>query len=580
MASPIRQHPDGSKRHEHAHQQRLVRHRVQHRAEWAAAAPVGRASRRRRPTRAAIANRPKASAVCCRSTSHTASGTAQSRPKVMILGRFTTSCVPRTLVTAPCAPVPSPPLSGPVIPGYYRIWNAPSQDPCHDRDPSPATASPIATPAESDYRDAGVDIAAAATRWWTASSRSPRATSPPAGVMGGLGGFGALFDLRAAGFCDPVLVSTTDGVGTKLKIAIDTGRHDTVGIDLVAMCVNDLVVQGAEPLFFLDYFATGALSVDQAAPRRRRHRHRLLPSAACALVGGETAEMPGLYAAGDYDLAGFSVGAAERDALLPGRRHARRRRTRPGQQWPCTATASPSCAASSRSVTWGWDAPAPWAPGETLGQALMQPTRIYVKPMLALHRAGRAAGGAHITGGGLPGNVPRMLPEGACATLDAGTWPLPPVFGWLARTGKVPADEMLRGVQLRHRHGAGRQRRRRRNGRADRAWRGGIPDRPHRVHRRCGGGTGGHPGRLAGVTPARVGRPDQRPRQQSRRAAGRGRRARLPRPNRTRAVQPPRCGRPGARGPTRRDGALCRPPPILARPCRARGCDPCGAGAQ
>ena len=290
------------------------------------------------------------------------------------------------------------------------------------------------------YRDAGVDIAAGDALVDRIKPMA-RATSR-AGVMGGLGGFGALFDLRAAGFRDPVLVSTTDGVGTKLKIAIDTGRHDAVGIDLVAMCVNDLVVQGAEPLFFLDYFATGALSVDQAA-RVIAGIAEGCHQAGCALVGGETAEMPGLYAAGDYDLAGFSVGAAERDALLPA-----------GVTLGDAVLGLASSGVHSNGFSLvrrivevsglTWDAPAPWAPGESLGGLLMRPTRIYVKPMLALHRAGLLRAAAHITGGGLPGNVPRMLPDGTHAALDAGAWPLPPVFRWLAQAGGVAADEMLR----------------------------------------------------------------------------------------------------------------------------------------
>ncbi len=290
------------------------------------------------------------------------------------------------------------------------------------------------------YRDAGVDIAAGDALVDRIKPLA-RATSR-AGVMGGLGGFGALFDLRAAGFQDPVLVSTTDGVGTKLKIAIDTGRHDTVGIDLVAMCVNDLVVQGAEPLFFLDYFATGALSVEQAALVVAGIAEGC-KQAGCALVGGETAEMPGLYAAGDYDLAGFSVGAAERGSLLPAGVIA-------GDA--VLGLASSGVHSNGFSLVrriveisgLGWDAPAPWVPGEMLGEALMQPTRIYVGPMLALHRAGLLRAAAHITGGGLPGNVPRMLPESTRAMLDAGAWPLPAVFRWLAHTGGVAADEMLR----------------------------------------------------------------------------------------------------------------------------------------
>jgi len=290
------------------------------------------------------------------------------------------------------------------------------------------------------YRDAGVDIIAGDALVDRIKPLA-RATFRP-GVMGGLGGFGALFDLRAAGFRDPVLVSTTDGVGTKLKIAIDTGRHDGVGIDLVAMCVNDLVVQGAEPLFFLDYFATGALSVEQAA-RVVAGIAEGCHQAGCALVGGETAEMPGMYAAGDYDLAGFSVGAAERDALLPS-----------GVTAGDAVLGLASSGVHSNGFSLvrrivgmsglGWDAPAPWGPGETLAEALLQPTRIYVKALLALHRAGLLRAAAHITGGGLPGNVPRMLPDGMRAVLDAGAWPLPPVFRWLAQTGGVAAEEMLR----------------------------------------------------------------------------------------------------------------------------------------
>ncbi len=294
------------------------------------------------------------------------------------------------------------------------------------------------------YRQAGVDIAAGDALVDRIKPLA-RATLRP-GVMGGLGGFGALFDLRAAGFQDPVLVSTTDGVGTKLRLAIDTGRHDTVGIDLVAMCVNDLVVQGAEPLFFLDYFATGALAVEQAAEVVAGIAEGCR-QAGCALVGGETAEMPGMYAAGDYDLAGFSVGAAERAALLPAG-------VRAGDA--LLGLASSGVHSNGFSLVrriveisgLGWDAPAPFALGQghevSLSEALMAPTRIYVAPLLALHRAGLLRAAAHITGGGLPGNVPRALPAGLHAVLDAGAWPLPPVFGWLARTGGVAPAEMLR----------------------------------------------------------------------------------------------------------------------------------------
>ena len=247
-----------------------------------------------------------------------------------------------------------------------------------------------------------------ATRWSSSIKPFARATSR-AGVIGGIGGFGALFDLKAAGFIDPILVSSTDGVGTKLKVAIQTGVHDTIGVDLVAMCVNDLVVQGAEPLFFLDYFATGKLD-----PRQAREIIAGIASgcneAGCALVGGETAEMPGIYGEGDYDLAGFAVGAAERGRLLP---HG----VEPGNTVLGLASSGVHSNAYSlvRRVVeisgLPWSAPAPFDPAVTLGQALMVPTRIYVPALLALHRAGLLKAAAHITGGGLPGNLPRVLPD-------------------------------------------------------------------------------------------------------------------------------------------------------------------------
>ncbi len=290
------------------------------------------------------------------------------------------------------------------------------------------------------YRDAGVDIDAGDA---LVDHIKPlaKATSRT-GVMGGIGGFGALFDLKAAGFVDPVLVSSTDGVGTKLRVAIDTGMHDSVGIDLVAMCVNDLVVQGAEPLFFLDYFATGKLAVAEAA-RVIAGIARGCEIAGCALVGGETAEMPGMYGAGDYDLAGFSVGAAERADLLP----------KPVQAGDVVLGLASSGVHSNgfslvrrivASGNVGWGDPAPFAAGSTLAEALMTPTKIYVKSLLALHRAGMLLAAAHITGGGLPGNLPRVLPEGFRAVIDGSGWSLPPVFAWLARTGGVVTDEMLR----------------------------------------------------------------------------------------------------------------------------------------
>ncbi|WP_458095384.1 phosphoribosylformylglycinamidine cyclo-ligase [Roseomonas sp. WA12] len=291
------------------------------------------------------------------------------------------------------------------------------------------------------YRDAGVDIEAGDA---LVDRIKPLARSTDrTGTMGGLGGFGALFDLKAAGFTDPVLVSSTDGVGTKLRLAIDARHHSTVGIDLVAMCVNDLVVQGAEPLFFLDYFATGALDVAQAADVVSGIAEGCR-QAGCALVGGETAEMPGMYHKGDYDLAGFSVGAAERGALLPA-----------GDVGPgdvvlglgASGVHSNGYSLVRRIVeagNAGLTDPAPFAASKTLGEALLEPTRIYVKPVLALHRAGLIKAAAHITGGGLPGNLPRVLPDGTVAVVDATSWPVPPVFGWLARTGGVEPEEMLR----------------------------------------------------------------------------------------------------------------------------------------
>ncbi len=289
------------------------------------------------------------------------------------------------------------------------------------------------------YRDAGVDIAAGDAL--VERIKPIAAATSRAGMVGGLGGFAALFDLKAAGFHDPVLVCTTDGVGTKLKIAIETGLHETVGIDLVAMCVNDLVVQGAEPLLFLDYFATGALDV-AAAARVIAGIGRGCELAGCALAGGETAEMPGLYASGDYDLAGFAVGAAERNRLLPAE-------VAPGQVVLGLASSgvhSNGFSLVRRIVAGsnvGWGDPAPFAAGRSLAQALLDPTRIYVKSVLALHQAGLLRGAAHITGGGLPGNLPRALPKDTCAVLDARSWTRPAVMDWLAKTGDVAAQEML-----------------------------------------------------------------------------------------------------------------------------------------
>jgi phosphoribosylformylglycinamidine cyclo-ligase len=261
--------------------------------------------------------------------------------------------------------------------------------------------------------------------------------------MAGLGGFGALFDLKAAGYKDPILVSGTDGVGTKLKVAIAAGKHDTVGIDLVAMSVNDLVVQGAEPLFFLDYFAAGHLDVEQAATVIAGIAEGCR-QAGCALIGGETAEMPGMYAKDDYDLAGFAVGAVERSELVTGDNVA------PGDVVLGLASTGPHSNGYSlvrrivekSGVAYG--APAPFAKGATLGEALLVPTRIYVKSCLAALKAGGVKSLAHITGGGLVENIPRVIPEATCVVLDMKAWPMPAVFRWLASAGEVAADEMVR----------------------------------------------------------------------------------------------------------------------------------------
>ena len=301
------------------------------------------------------------------------------------------------------------------------------------------------------YRDSGVDIDAG-NALVQAIKPLVKATRRP-GSEADLGGFGGLFDLKAAGFKDPILVAANDGVGTKLKIAIDSGRHGRIGIDLVAMCVNDLVVQGAEPLFFLDYFATAKLDVATARAVIAGIAEGCR-QAGCALIGGETAEMPGLYSGSDYDLAGFAVGAVERGEILP------RADIAAGD----ALIALPSSGVHSNGYSLvrrlaaeeklGWDAPAPFATGMTLAEALLTPTRIYVKPVLAaLHATGRATGGgpdgaikalSHITGGGLSENLPRVLPDGLAAHVDLTHWQAPAVFGWLARAGNLDDTEMLR----------------------------------------------------------------------------------------------------------------------------------------
>ncbi len=269
-----------------------------------------------------------------------------------------------------------------------------------------------------------------------------RSTARP-GSDAGLGGFGALFDLRAAGYQDPLLVATTDGVGTKLKVAILAKKHDTVGIDLVAMCVNDLVVQGAEPLLFLDYYAMGKLDVaaGRAIVAGIAEGCR---QAGCALVGGETAEMPGMYAADDYDLAGFSVGAVERENALTGSK------VQAGDVLLGLASAGVHSNGYSlvrklvEKSGLGYDSPCPWDGSKSLGEALLVPTRIYVKSTLAAIRAGTVNAMAHITGGGLIENIPRVLPDGLGVTLDATKWPLPPVFSWLMKTGGLTPLDMAR----------------------------------------------------------------------------------------------------------------------------------------
>ncbi|WP_298975656.1 phosphoribosylformylglycinamidine cyclo-ligase [uncultured Roseobacter sp.] len=289
------------------------------------------------------------------------------------------------------------------------------------------------------YADAGVDIDAGnalVERIKPAAKRTNRS-----GVMAGLGGFGALFDLKDAGYHDPILVAATDGVGTKLRIAIDTGHVDGVGVDLVAMCVNDLVCQGAEPLFFLDYFATGALETEKAA--------RIIEGialgcerAGCALIGGETAEMPGMYPAGDFDLAGFSVGAMERGQDLPAEVAA-------GDV--LLGLASDGVHSNGYSLVrklvalsgLGWEDKCPWSQ-QSLGAELLTPTRLFVKPALAAIQSGGVHALAHITGGGLTENLPRVLPEGLGAEIDLSTWLLPDVFSWMAQTGGMSEAEMLK----------------------------------------------------------------------------------------------------------------------------------------
>ena len=292
------------------------------------------------------------------------------------------------------------------------------------------------------YADAGVDINAGAAM---VERIKPlvRATRRP-GADAEIGGFGGLFDLKAAGFIDPVLVAANDGVGTKVKIAIESKRFDTIGIDLVAMCVNDIIVQGAEPLFFLDYFAAGKLDPMIGTEIVAGIARGCIESG-CALIGGETAEMPGLYNGADFDLAGFAVGAAERGALLP------RAGLKVGDVAVGLASSGPHSNGYSlirRIVAisaLSWDAPAPFAPEQSLAQALLTPTRLYVKPLLAaLKQTDAIRALAHITGGGFPENLPRVLPPSLAVEIDLTAFTPPPVFAWLAKTGGVAEAEMLR----------------------------------------------------------------------------------------------------------------------------------------
>ncbi len=291
------------------------------------------------------------------------------------------------------------------------------------------------------YKTAGVDIDAGNA---LVDRIKPLAASTRrSGSNADLGGFGAFFDLKAAGYKDPILVACNDGVGTKLKVAIDSNRHDTVGIDLVAMSVNDLVVQGAEPLLFLDYFATGKLNVDAAAAVIAGIAEGCR-QAGCALIGGETAEMPGMYAGDDYDLAGFAVGAVERGQQLTG--------VNVAAGDVILGLASTGLHSNGFSLArkvversgLSYADPAPFDPSRSLGEALLNPTRIYVASCLAAIREGVVHALAHITGGGLVENLPRVLPKSACAELDKGSWTRPPVFGWMQHEGNVPEDDMVR----------------------------------------------------------------------------------------------------------------------------------------
>jgi phosphoribosylformylglycinamidine cyclo-ligase len=291
------------------------------------------------------------------------------------------------------------------------------------------------------YADAGVSIAAGNALVKAIGPLAKSTARPGAGAE--LGGFGGFFDLKAAGYSDPLLVAANDGVGTKLKLAIEAGRHDGVGIDLVAMCANDLIVQGAEPLFFLDYYATGKLDTEIAAEVVKSIAEGCR-RAGCALIGGETAEMPGMYQAGDYDLAGFCVGAVDRNKVLTGNE------ITPGDiilGIASTGVHSNGFSLVRRIIAdrgWALDQPLPSENGKTLADVLLAPTRIYVRELLPLVQSGAVKGLAHITGGGLLENIPRVLPDNCHATIDAGRWPLPAIFSMLQRGGAIAPEEMAR----------------------------------------------------------------------------------------------------------------------------------------
>ncbi len=302
---------------------------------------------------------------------------------------------------------------------------------------TPPNPDPL-TPKPLTYADAGVSIAAG-NALVRAIAPLARSTARP-GANAELGGFGGFFDLKAAGYNDPLLVAANDGVGTKLKLAIELNRHEGVGVDLVAMCVNDLVVQGAEPLFFLDYFATGKLD-SEVAERVVASIADGCRQAGCALIGGETAEMPGMYAAGDYDLAGFCVGAVERSAALTGAG------VEAGDV--ILGLASSGVHSNGFSLVRRIIAECGWALGQpfgdrSLGQALLEPTRIYVRALLPVVRSGAIKALAHITGGGILENIPRVLPDGCHAMVDSDGWRLPVLFEHLQQGGGLASSEMAR----------------------------------------------------------------------------------------------------------------------------------------